>query len=178
MTAGSAAAEARGRPRVFRGREARPLGPETMTAAPAGEDVKAGLARLAEAGVRAGLGEKNLLLFGQPGEDGPSLVYLWFKSGYVLPPHSHDGDCLYYILAGCLQLGEETLGKGDGLFVPAGCAYAYEAGPEGVELLEFRNATRFGITLMGGRERAWERMISAFRENSEHWRDELPPSAR
>ena len=30
------------------------------------------------------------------------VSYIWFKSGYVLPPHSHDGDCLYYILAGSL----------------------------------------------------------------------------
>ncbi|PPE74420.1 hypothetical protein C3942_06540 [Solimonas fluminis] len=172
--------EVRGEPRlrVFRGSEATALGPETMGTGPVSDEVRAGLARLAEAGVVAGKGEKNLLLFGRPGEDGPSLVYLWFKSGYVLPPHRHDGDCLYYILAGSLRIGKERLGKGDGLFVPAQAAYAYEAGPQGVELLEFRNATQFSISLMGGREGAWDRMIRAFRDNAQAWRDELPPSAR
>ena len=164
--------------RVFRGREATALGPETMGSGPVSDEVRAGLARLAEAGVVAGKGEKNLLLFGTPGEAGPSLVHIWFKSGYVLPPHSHDGDCLYYVLAGSLRIGKDWLGKGDGLFVPADCAYAYEAGPEGVELLEFRNATRFNISLMGGREGAWDRMIAAFRDNAQAWRDEQPPSAR
>ena len=49
--------------------------------------------------VRAGAegaddGNEVRLLFSMPGM---SLTYAWFKSGFPLPLHSHNADCLYYI---------------------------------------------------------------------------------
>jgi len=141
--------------------------------------VQAGLSRLAQAGVVAGIGDRSLLLFSEPGETGFSLVHLWFKSGYVLLPHSHDCDCLYYVLAGSLRIGRHGLGKGDGMFVPAGQAYTYEAGEQGVEVLEFRNATRFGIDFKDGRDGSWDRLIAVFGDRAERWKNEtVPPSER
>ena len=32
-----------------------------------------------------------------------SLVYLWYKSGYMLPRHTHNVDCLYAVIGGSLQ---------------------------------------------------------------------------
>jgi len=46
--------------------------------------------------------------------------YVWFKSGYPLPIHSHDIDCFYQIFAGSMRVGSEELGKGDGVMIPAG----------------------------------------------------------
>ena len=75
-----------------------------------------------EAGIgvalEAGFAEGNVVktLFSQPGF---SLTYAWFKSGFPLPLHTHDVDCLYYVVAGSLQLGTETLNAGDGFFVGA-----------------------------------------------------------
>lgn len=37
-------------------------------------------------------GQEVRLLFSTPGM---SLTYAWFKSGFPLPLHSHDADCLY-----------------------------------------------------------------------------------
>src|ERR1700761_487557 len=87
-------------------------------------------AQLGEAGIDEGQTVK--LLFSAPGF---SLTYAWFKSGFPLPRHTHSADCLYYIIAGSLQLGTETLGRGDGFFLPKDMAYAYTPGPEGVEVL-------------------------------------------
>ena len=82
-------------------------------------ELEARFARLAEVG--AGEGQMVKLLFSAPGL---SLTYAWFKSGFPLPRHSHDADCLYYIIAGSLTLGSQTLGAGDGFFVPSQAAYA------------------------------------------------------
>jgi hypothetical protein len=79
-------------------------------------------------------------LFNQDGENGMSLVHAWFGPNFPLFRHSHPrmGDCLYYIVAGQAILGSRTLNPGDGFFVPNGMPYKYRAGPEGVEILEFR----------------------------------------
>ena len=53
----------------------------------------------------------------------------------------------YYIVTGSLRLGTEELGPGDGFVVPSGGPYTYSAGPEGVEVLEFRTAETFDIRM-------------------------------
>lgn len=79
-------------------------------------------------------------LFGQGGKDGMSLVHVWFGPDFPLFRHSHPrfGDCLYYVIAGEVVLGSQRLGPGDGFFVPNEMPYKYKAGPDGVEVLEFR----------------------------------------
>jgi hypothetical protein len=79
-------------------------------------------------------------LFDQGGESGMSLVHAWFGPNFPLFRHSHPrfGDCLYYVVAGSAVLGSQVLKPGDGFFVPNGMPYKYRAGPEGVEILEFR----------------------------------------
>ena len=81
-----------------------------------------------------------------PEEGGFSILHVWFKADYPVPRHTHDADCLYYIVSGSAILGSQTLRPGDGFFIPAGAPYGYDAGPEGVELLEIRhNAWQFDI---------------------------------
>jgi hypothetical protein len=79
-------------------------------------------------------------LFEQSGESGMSLIHAWFGPNFPLFRHSHPrfGDCLYYVVAGSAVLGSQVLKPGDGFFVPNGMPYKYRAGPEGVEILEFR----------------------------------------
>jgi hypothetical protein len=79
-------------------------------------------------------------LFDQGGENGMSLIHAWFGPHFPLFRHSHPrlGDCLYYVVAGSAVLGSQVLKPGDGFFVPNGMPYKYRAGPEGVEILEFR----------------------------------------
>jgi hypothetical protein len=133
--------------------------------------VRDGLAQLAEAGL--GEGETVKLLFSAPGF---SLAYAWFKSGFPLPRHSHNTDCLYYIIAGSLTFGAEVLGKGDGFFVPSDAAYTYVPGPEGVEILEFRTADRFNIRFLADNPAFWSRAAATVSAELDGWRGQRPPS--
>lgn len=140
--------------------------------APGSFDMQAA-SELIEAGIGAGADHELVFSGG-----GMSLARVWFKSGYPLPRHSHDCACLYYILAGELVLGTERLGPGDGFFVEAGVPYAYFAGEAGVELLEFRAQTRFGIQLLGMTQGWAQRAAARVRDRSPAWADEQRPSLR
>jgi hypothetical protein len=108
--------------------------------------------------------------------DGLSLIWLRFGSNYVLPRHSHSTDCLYYVVAGEVRLGNRTVGAGEGFFVPADVPYAYTVGPDGVEILEFRAATTFGSQIRESPS-GWARAIAAVRANGDRWPAELAPFA-
>lgn len=162
---------------VFYADEATEVDAEMMPREGIDDSVLAGFARLAEVNATEGVGEKTRLLFREPGEDGMSLIYAWFKSGYVLPFHSHNVDCLYYVLGGELHMGSRVLKKGDGVFIPRDQAYGYEAGPRGVEVLEFRNASRFNLNYGVNDEHRWNRIAETFRDRATIWSTEtVPPS--
>ncbi len=134
-----------------------------------------------EAGItkalEAGFAEGNIVktLFSRPGF---SLTYAWFKSGFPLPLHTHNADCLYYIVAGSLQLGTDTLGPGDGFFLPSDKAYRYTPGPNGVEVLEFRTQENFDINFLAKSLPAWEKIAAAVTARKPDWANETaPPSA-
>jgi quercetin dioxygenase-like cupin family protein len=132
--------------------------------------IQANVARLAEAGSSDAF--ETRVLFTCPGF---SLSYAWFKSGYMLPRHSHNGECLYYIIAGSLSLGTETLGKGDGFFLPPGMPYAYTAGEEGVEILEFRTAETFNLKWLTHGQAFWDKAFENTQRRRENWLTEKPP---
>ena len=123
----------------------------------------------------AGASEGNIvkLLFAMPGM---SLTYAWFKSGFPLPLHSHNADCLYYIVAGTLRLGTEELGAGDGFFVGANVPYTYVPGDQGVEVLEFRGADSFDIKMLANNRAYWDRAVAQVTAQRAHWTGETPPS--
>lgn len=164
---------------VFHAQDAQEVESEMMPREGLDESVLAGLAKLAAANATEGIGERTRVLFREPGDDGMSLILAWFKSGYVLPFHSHNVDCLYYVIGGELHMGSHVLKKGDGFFVPADQGYGYEAGPEGVEVLEFRNATHFNLAFRGNNEARWDRIAETFGERAGIWAEEtVPPSDR
>lgn len=108
---------------------------------------------------------------------GMSIAYSWFKPNFILPKHSHNADCAYYIVSGEAHLGSEVLRTGDGFFVPAGGNYQYSAGPEGVEVMEFRTAAEFNMRLSGNTQSDWERIAGAAIENHKAWLSIAPPPA-
>lgn len=164
---------------VFYAKDAKEPKPERMPREGIDDSVMSAFAKLAEMNFREGIGEKNLLLFSEPGDNGFSLLYAWFKSGYILPRHSHSADCLYYVLGGELRMGSHVLRKGDGMFIPSGHGYGYEAGPDGVEVLEFRNATRFNLLFHPNDRERWDRVVENFRDRAPIWMAEtVPPSDR
>jgi quercetin dioxygenase-like cupin family protein len=164
---------------LFRTADAGPLEESQMPMEGMDQSVAEGFAKVMEAGAAEDTGADVRCLFREPHAGGLSLCYAWFKSGYLLPRHSHDADCVYYVIGGELRLGNQVLRKGDGFFVPSGAPYSYRAGPEGVEVLEFRNATQFNIAFKGNDARQWERIAQAYRDNLPQWKGEtVPPSDR
>jgi hypothetical protein len=158
--------------RVYRGAEARDYAEhDVMELADITPVVADGLASFATAG--AGAGQQVKLLFGAPGF---SLTYVWFKSGYPLPLHSHNADCLYYIIAGSVRIGREELGPGDGFFVGCDVPYTYVPGPEGVQVLEFRNTDHFHIRFLSNAKSAWEKTVAKLKAQRETWESEPPPT--
>lgn len=175
----SKAEKSKPRMKVFYSADAADIPDDMMPREGIDDSVMAALTSLSDSGVTEGVGERNRVLFRAPGDQGMSLLHVWFKSGYVLPFHSHSTDCLYYVMGGELRMGSHVLRKGDGMFVPADHGYGYEAGPEGVELLEFRNATHFNLFFRGNTPQRWEQIGDVYREREAIWREEtVPPSDR
>jgi quercetin dioxygenase-like cupin family protein len=120
-------------------------------------------------------GQHIRVLYRQSEEEGGfSLVYAYFKPHFVLPRHSHSADCLYYVIAGSAVMGNQVLQAGDGFFVPSGAPYQYSAGPEGVQVLEFRHARAFDMRITDNTER-YAAMLEAAAEHAPGWASILPP---
>jgi hypothetical protein len=70
-------------------------------------------------------------------------------------------------------VGHETLGKGDGFFVPAGAAYTFFTGAEGVEFIEFRNANSWNIVFK--QNNPWGKIAEKADARRETWATEKQP---
>jgi hypothetical protein len=142
-----------------------------MSLTPMTEAQQAGLMSMVQEGYAEG--EEVHVLTDLPGF---SLTHAWLKRDYPLLLHSHDSDCLYYVIAGQLRLGAETLGPRDSFFVPAGAAYTYTPGEEGVEVLEFRHEGRFEFKNLTKNEAFYQKGCELVRNNIAGWRKASPPS--
>ena len=129
-----------------------------------------GAARLYEEGFMDG--NKVKLLYSRPGM---SLTYCWFKSGFPLPHHSHNADCLYFIVSGSLRMGKEQLGPGDGFFLGVDVPYSYVPGPEGVEVLEFRTKDKFDFRMLANNAAYWEKAMANLKTAHPNWAQETAP---
>lgn len=157
---------------IFRGADARDYAEHDIMALDDITPVIAeGLTAFAEAG--SARGQQVDMVYSRPGM---SLTRVWFKSGYPLPLHSHESDCVYFIVAGSVSMGEETLGPGDGFFVARDVPYTYTPGPEGVEVLEFRTTDVFNIRFMAKNRKAWDKTVEQVNRRREDWASEPPPS--
>lgn len=101
---------------------------------------------------------------------GFGLTHVWFKPGYQLPLHSHDADCMYYVVAGSLRLGTEDLGPRDCFFVPANVPYTYKPGPDGVEVLEIRHANSFDFVNHANGEAWWTKAAGEIAVRRDSWK--------
>src|SRR3546814_4601125 len=54
-----------------------------------------------------------------------------------------------------MRFGKEVLGQGDGAFVPGNTPYTFVTGSDGVEFLEFRNATAWNIVFKSNNPASW-----------------------
>jgi mannose-6-phosphate isomerase-like protein (cupin superfamily) len=115
------------------------------------------------------VGHRTKLLFCNEGDDGFSLALIQFAPHFMLPRHTHNVDCLYYVLSGEALLGRRVVKAGSGFYVPAGHPYAYQAGAGGIELLEIRNATSFNMKVVEDNPARWQTMIDVARANERLW---------
>ena len=119
-------------------------------------------------------GLRSLVPFCHGGDTGFSIVRVYLAPGYILPAHTHNSDCLYYVLRGQAILGKRVIEPGGGFFVPSGKAYGYTAGDEGAEVLEFRHATTTDFHETERSPARWKKIM----ENAERhdgWKDaDLP----
>jgi quercetin dioxygenase-like cupin family protein len=122
-------------------------------------------------------GTELRVLYKQPDASPVNLVHAWFKPHFLLPRHTHNGDCLYYIILGSLQMGSRTLTSGDGFFVPADTRYGYQAGPDGVEVLEIRIAPEFDLRFTETEGR-WHEIVKVAHENHTLWKVMVTPPSR
>lgn len=158
--------------RIFRRADAQGLMEcGAMEIAASTPEQRAGVAKMVEAGYLDG-GQVKVLV----NLPGFSLTHAWLKKDYPLLLHSHDSDCLYYIVAGSLIMGSETLESGDSFFVPGGSAYTYVPGPAGVEVLEFRHATHFDFVNLTKNTRFYEKAVETIGANRDGWREAKRPS--
>lgn len=133
-------------------------------------EIAAGLRVARDGGIGGGSFAK--ILINVPGF---SLAYAWHKSDFPLPLHSHDVDCCYLVIAGEMTVGTETLGKGDGMFVPAGSAYTFFTGEQGVEFIEYRHANSWNIVFKQKNPAAWEKIAGRASARREAWQTEKQP---
>jgi quercetin dioxygenase-like cupin family protein len=169
-------AKDRSRFAVFYERDAPSLDETGMMEYKSTEESVADSQKLLDAGVMSG--SVITQLFRHSGENGFSLVSVWFKPNYHLPRHSHNVDCLYYIVGGQVLMGSRVLGVGDGFYIPGDQVYGYRAGPEGAEVLEFRHATDFDIKL-DEKPEVFDRIAETVKENRDQWAtDSVRPSRR
>ncbi|MFT5888191.1 MAG: mannose-6-phosphate isomerase-like protein (cupin superfamily) [Zhongshania sp.] len=120
-------------------------------------------------------GDQVKVLFDIPGF---SLIHAWIKKNYPLSLHTHDTDCLYFIVSGKLRLGNEVLGKGDGFFVPANVPYTYlPVGENGVEILEFRHSGAFNFKSLS-KGNFWSKAIETCKSEQQGWQNAISPLAR
>jgi quercetin dioxygenase-like cupin family protein len=119
-------------------------------------------------------GARTTVLFKGEGPDDFSLVHAWFGAGYRLPRHSHSADCLYYVVQGEAHMGSRVLKAGDGFFVKAEAPYTYTAGPEGVQVLEFRSCTAFDMKVRDQTAEQWRPIMAAAMANHERWLADAP----
>lgn len=151
---------------IFRAENGRDLMEEgCMTVAPFTPVQREGMDKLMANGLMDG--DEVKVLVNIPGF---SVTNVWFKHGYPLALHSHNADCLYYIVAGTLKLGTEELGPRDSFFIPSGVPYTYKPGPDGVELLEIRTQNTFDFVNFSKGAGFWEKAAESVLQNRDKWK--------
>ena len=158
--------------RIYRATDAKGLmEAECMTMAAMTDVQRAGVKQLVAAGYLHGDDVK--ILVDLPGF---SLAHAWLKKNYPLILHSHDSDCLYYVVSGSLKLGTAELGPRDSFFVPANTPYTYKPGPEGVEVLEFRHSGTFDFVNLSRNAAYYTKAAAVIAANVEDWKVAARPT--
>lgn len=156
--------------RIFRATDAVDLQQTDLMDTPTmSDEAKVGLGRLVGTGAADGA-QVKVLNRSTPDSGGFSLVHCWFKAEYPLPRHSHDADCMYYVISGEAHMGNQVLRAGDSFFIPADAPYGYTPGPDGVEILEIRkDCDRFDMKIADASPDRWRAMAETSAVHRDRW---------
>tara|TARA_B100000029_G_C17222278_1_gene832173 strand:- start:49 stop:714 length:666 start_codon:yes stop_codon:yes gene_type:complete len=127
----------------------------------------------------SGSSENRLMRQDEGFENGFRATHVWFGPNFHLFRHSHAaGDCTYLVMAGELTMGNRTLKAGSTVFVPNQMPYKFVAGPDGVEVVEFRSGGRIpgkaGMRIEETSLKAVQKIIDDYNANSHLWK--APPT--
>ena len=70
--------------------------------------------------------------------DQPQLLEIKYQPGARIKPHAHAEDEIVFVREGELHLGTRVLKAGDSMFIARRSFYSFQAGPEGLTILNFR----------------------------------------
>ncbi len=68
----------------------------------------------------------------------PQLLEVKVFAGLAVTVHAHETPEILYIVKGQMLFGKSVLNPGDTVAIPGLALYSFQAGPEGVEFLNFR----------------------------------------
>lgn len=80
----------------------------------------------------------KMRIYEEGSESSPQLFESQMLPNAVAAVHSHEEDEIIYILGGEMRLGKRSLKRGASIFIAANTLYGFEAGPAGVQFLNFR----------------------------------------
>lgn len=69
---------------------------------------------------------------------GLELLEVYYPPHAVIKLHAHHEDEIIYVVDGAIRLGDRLYGKGSSVFVAGETLYGFEAGPEGLHMVNFR----------------------------------------
>ena len=78
----------------------------------------------------------------EPGDAStPQLFELAFEPGLEVAVHSHAADEIFYVVRGSFEIGNQSLDAGSSVLIRANTLYSFRAGPQGLQVLNFRPRT-------------------------------------
>lgn len=69
---------------------------------------------------------------------GLELLEIYYPPNAAIALHAHLEDEIIYVVDGAIRLGDRTYGKGSSVFVARQTLYAFQAGPDGLHMINFR----------------------------------------
>lgn len=70
--------------------------------------------------------------------DGLELLEVYYPPNAVITVHAHEEDEIIYVVDGAILLGGRVYPKGSSVFVAHQTLYGFEAGPDGLHMVNFR----------------------------------------
>ena len=68
----------------------------------------------------------------------PQLIELQYEPNSEIQLHAHDEDEIIFVLRGMMYFGPRAVPPGSSIYVAGGTLYAFRAGAQGLQILNFR----------------------------------------